>query len=70
LPTLVDKFLAALETHWPGSTKALRALRAHNEYLEDQGYADIILENLDVSEEKDDIGDGIIWDSDFDMETD
>jgi hypothetical protein len=69
LPTLVDKFLDALDANWPGSTKALRALRAHNEYLEDQGYADIILRTLDEGE-KNDIGDGIIWDSDSDMETD
>jgi hypothetical protein len=60
-----------MERLWPGSTRALRALRMHNEYLEDQGYADIILENLETAnEETNDIGDGIIWDSNPNMETD
>jgi hypothetical protein len=53
-----------MERLWPGSTRAVRAVRAHNAYLEDQGYADIILENLEKKREgEDDIGDGIIWDS-------
>jgi hypothetical protein len=50
-----------------------QALREHNEYLEDQGYADIILENLDenLKAEEKNVRDGIIWDSDGNnLETD
>ena len=66
MPTFVDDFLKEIETLWPGSTKTLQAIREHNGYLEDQGYADIILENLDehLKAEEKNVGDGIIWDSD------
>jgi hypothetical protein len=72
LTSIVDAFLDELEVYWPLSTRALRALRQHNEYLEDQGYADIILENLDEAlkqEQDEDAGDGIVWDG-GDLETD
>jgi hypothetical protein len=60
----VNDFLARLEALWPTSIKTLQALREHNEYLEDQGYADIILENLDenLKAEEKNVGDGITWD--------
>jgi hypothetical protein len=64
--SLIDGFLKKIEATWPGSTKTIQAIREHNEYLEDQGYTDIILENLDENlkkEEEENVGDGIVWDS-------
>jgi hypothetical protein len=52
LPIIVDAFLRKLEAIWPSSIKPIQAIREHNEYLEDQGYADIILENLDENLKK------------------
>ena len=62
MPTTIEKFLDELDRLWPGSTKTIRVLRAHNEYLEDQGHSDIILENLEASEKEENVGDGTIWD--------
>jgi hypothetical protein len=65
LPIVVG-FLKRLEALWPGSTKTIQVIRDHNDYLEDQGYTDIILENLDDNQRREDgdVGDGIIWDPD------
>ena len=65
MPTpIVDSFLDELERLWPLSTRAIRAIREHNAYLEDQGYADVILACLDdsVTEESEHAADGVIWD--------
>jgi hypothetical protein len=74
LPTsAIEKFLDELERLWPLSTRAIRAIREHNAYLEDQGYADVILECLDegrgVTEERSD-ADGIVWDDGGNLEAD